>query len=277
MRKPLAFGSLVTVGCLSVIVILSGVYSGRLRVGSPQATQSPGRTPAQPSQVETASLTEPLAKSKTRLGYTSRNTPINAFVFGNGHKHVVVLGGIHGDERSAAVVATALVDSLDNNQVSANLTVVVVPRLNPDGLDAGTRTNGSAVDINRNFPSKTWRAEPRGGRYHSGEKPSSEPETRIVIDLIKKWSPELLISIHAPLNCINWDGPAKDIARTMAEASGYPLREDIGYETPGSLGSYAGKELNIPTITLELQDAVGNQEVTKQGLFALRAAINQIG
>jgi murein peptide amidase A len=52
--------------------------------------------------------------------------------------------------------------------------------------------------------------------------------------------------------CNNFDGPAVALAGSMSEHNGYPVRASIGYPTPGSLGSYAGADRQIPTITLEL-------------------------
>jgi len=51
---------------------------------------------------------------------------------------------------------------------------------------------------------------------------------------------------------VNYDGPARELAIEMAMFNDYPVRKDIGYPTPGSLGNYAGNENKIPTITLEL-------------------------
>ena len=51
---------------------------------------------------------------------------------------------------------------------------------------------------------------------------------------------------------INFDGPALELARRMSKINHYPVTSDIGYPTPGSFGTYAGIEHNIPTITLEL-------------------------
>jgi hypothetical protein len=59
----------------------------------------------------------------------------------------------------------------------------------------------------------------------------------------------------------------------MSEASGLPVKEHIGYETPGSLGSYLGKERGVPTITLELPLATKSESVVRQGVVALQAAI----
>ncbi len=211
------------------------------------------------------------------LGQTKLKTPIKAVKFGSGERVVVVLAGIHGDERSSTDVAEAFVASLQKAGNPANTTIVVIPMMNPDGIALGKRTNSNGVDINRNFPASSWRAEFDNERYAPGRHPGSEFETRALVKLLNKHSIALVVSIHAPLNCINWDGPGGDIAQVMSEVSGFPLKEEIGYETPGSLGSYLGKDKGIPTITLELQSAAKSERVLQYGLMALQAAIAHIG
>ena len=217
---------------------------------------------------------KPAPGRQTRIGKTNLKSPILAFTFGRGKQRVVILGGMHGDEPSSTQVAEAFVASLERDPPSAGLSVVVIPEVNPDGLRAGTRSNSVGVDINRNFPSKTWRQGSEESRYYPGPKPMSERETHAIVEVIKRWRPALLISIHAPLKCINWDGPAEDISSAMAQAIGFTLCKDIGYETPGSFGSYAGKDLEIPTVTFELGDDLTSQEITTQGVRALRAALD---
>ncbi|MEO8168307.1 MAG: M14 family zinc carboxypeptidase, partial [bacterium] len=123
----------------------------------------------------------------------------------------------------------------------------------------GKRTNARGVDINRNFPTKNWSPVAANNRYSPGPSPSSEPETRLVMDLIAQYEPRLIISIHGDLHMINYDGPAKEIAERM---------------TPGSLGTYAGVERNIPIITLELPP-VGIDEAWEQNREALLDVIAQ--
>jgi protein MpaA len=50
----------------------------------------------------------------------------------------------------------------------------------------------------------------------------------------------------------------------MSAACGYELKPSLGYPTPGSLGSYAGRDLAIATITLELPDAGSAEQVWKE-------------
>jgi protein MpaA len=72
------------------------------------------------------------------------------------------------------------------------------------------------------------------------------------MDLIEKYQPKKIITVHSPYKVLNFDGPARALADAMALASGYPVVEDIGYPTPGSFGTYAGKIRQIPVVTLEL-------------------------
>jgi murein peptide amidase A len=272
MRKATVFATLTFI--VYVLVALLGACTKTLNTpSSPTAVASEKADSRKPNKLSDSQATSANKRESFVIGRTIHNNPIQIFVFGAGEKHIVVLGGIHGNEPAAVPVAEAFISSLESDTIPADVTVVIIPNVNPDGLVAGTRTNSNSVDINRNFPSKSWRAESAKRRYYPGKRPASEEETRAVIDTISKYSPLLLISIHAPFNCINWDGPAEDIARVMSRSSGYPLQPNIGYETPGSLGSYAGIDLNIPAITIELRGDDSSADSIRKGVLALHAAI----
>jgi protein MpaA len=53
----------------------------------------------------------------------------------------------------------------------------------------------------------------------------------------------------------------------------YEITEDIGYPTPGSLGTYAGWERQIPTITFEIERGLPLSEVWPTVRGAVLAAI----
>jgi protein MpaA len=66
----------------------------------------------------------------------------------------------------------------------------------------------------------------------------------------------------------------------MSEKTGYIVSDDIGYPTPGSLGTWAGWERKIPTITLEIERDSTQETIWrthKDGLLAglLFAAMNE--
>lgn len=217
------------------------------------------------------------AKPKVRyveVGKSVRGRSIVASVFAGGTKRVIVLGGIHGDEQSSAILAKALAATLVRDPIVSGPTIIIVSEANPDGLADSTRVNASGVDINRNFPSSTWRSEYPDATHYPGSEPASEPETRAVIALIKRYPPDILITLHATLGCVNWDGPGADTAAMMASINGYPLCETLGYETPGSLGTLVGVDMKIPTVTIELRGGPAG-DLVRENLPALRAVLDQ--
>lgn len=237
---------------------------------------SPATRKSEPSQEKPANKTVE-AKATTpqqiELGRSVMGRAINATIHGTGKTHVIVIGGIHGDETATPVVARALAASLERNPAPVGLTVIVVPEANPDGVAAGTRVNARGVDINRSFPAQNWRSDYKSVTRYPGTEPSTEPETRALIALIQRYSPDLIITIHAALGCVNWDGPAQEFARVMALKNNYPLCPYLGYETPGSFGSYVGVDRSVPTPTIELQ-ATDFIKLVRDNLPALRAAID---
>lgn len=103
-------------------------------------------------------------------------------------RHVMVICGIHGDERAAA----ALAERFGRVAVPTDMHLTIVPHLNPDGWAAGTRNNANDIDLNRNFP---WRFfDPAGGI-----EANSEPETQAITRTIIDERPDLTIWVHQPL------------------------------------------------------------------------------
>jgi protein MpaA len=163
---------------------------------------------------------------------------------------ILVVGGVHGDEGASVEALVALVRRVRAGESEAG-PVVVVPALNPDGLVRGAKNNARDVDLNRNFAARNWRAEHEPG-YFPGTAPLSEPETRLLAELVDAHAVCGVVAVHAPFACVNYDGPAAAWAEEVARACGWPARGDIGYPTPGSLGSWLGVDRGVPVLTLEL-------------------------
>jgi murein peptide amidase A len=240
------------------VFLISSVVAALLGLSFQVSAQPPPTPKAPPGEVRpgVTPLTthaKVITPKYLTLGKTVRGRDITAMVYGSGPKRVLVFGGIHGDEQHTTVLARALAVNINADTLPPNLTVVVVPDVNPDGLMAATRVNANGVDINRNFPSKTWRAEYVEQRHYPGAKPSSEPETRAVLSVLEKYPPHLVVTLHAALGCVNWDGPGGAVAQTIASVNKYPLCASLGYETPGSLGLLTGIDREIPTVTIELR------------------------
>lgn len=189
----------------------------------------------------------------------------------------LVFGGFHGDEPKSVSLTRLLIRHLataadDHREVRW----VVVPVANPDGYEKRNRRNARRVDLNRNFPTKNWLRTRMHSRMFGGIAPGSEPETQAVIDVVRRYRPARIITIHSidgGRHCNNYDGPAGELARAMARFNGYPVCGSIGYPTPGSFGTWAGVERNIPTITLELPSLHSTKRCWEENRAALLLAV----
>ncbi|MFG0328284.1 MAG: DUF2817 domain-containing protein [Phycisphaerales bacterium] len=184
------------------------------------------------------------------IGYSEEGRPIEAVFLGDESAPTTLLiGAIHGEEPAGAVLLEATIEALQSSAKSLiGSRVVIVPVANPDGFARGERRNARGVDLNRNFPARNHRAATR-----HGDAPLSESESRAIAALIERIRPTVVVSIHQPLRCVDYDGPAQSIAERMAAACDLPVRRLGG--RPGSLGSWVGEDLGVPIVTLELPGA----------------------
>ncbi len=126
--------------------------------------------------------------------------------------------------------------------------------------------------MNRNFPASNFNSTDPS----SGGKALSEPEARVVVETIDRITPNLVIVAHswAGRQFINFDGPAGEIAERFSAASGLPVEESSSFApTPGSLGSYFGRDRKIPILTLEVLRGTDSTAVWEQLREALLQAI----
>ena len=176
------------------------------------------------------------------------------------NKTILIIGVVHGEEPQGKKL---IEDYLNSNPKTKN-NILLIPCLNPDGMVENKRQNANGVDINRNFPTKNWGEDcqrPNKDDYFGGKSPASELETKFVLEIIEQYEPSVILTIHSPYKVVNYDGPAEKIAQKISDIIGYPVTNDIGYPTPGSMGNYAGVERNIPIITLELDEEKSVEEL----------------
>ncbi len=185
------------------------------------------------------------------IGRSVQGRPILVQIVGRGSDTVLIMGAIHGDEHAAAALMDQLANYLqDNEKLVESQRVVLLPIANPDGFAAKTRENARGIDLNRNFDTAN-----RVDNGTNGLRPLTEPETQALRDMIKEYAPKRIVSIHTPLNCLDYDGPGQAIAARMAQECDLPVKK-LGAR-PGSLGSYTGETLGIPTVTMELPPEAG--------------------
>ena len=185
----------------------------------------------------------------------------------------LIIAGTHGDENSSIVTLSCALRTLTPELRRHHVILTV----NPDGCQLGLRANARGIDLNRNFPAANWRAGETVYRWNSsaeerdvvlltGDTPGSEPETQALCQLIHKIHPAWVVSFHDPLACIE-DPRHTALGQWLAEAFALPLVTSVGYETPGSFGSWCA-DLGLHCITAEFPP-ISSDEASEKYLKAM--------
>lgn len=171
-------------------------------------------------------------------------------------KKIMVISLIHGDETHAGALGRFWLERL--SKLDARNSWRIMPVANPDGVEAKTRTNAAGIDLNRNFPTADWEENAekfwkRGGgseRKFPGKVAGSEPEVKCLMQHLESYKPDFIISIHTPLNVLDFDGP-----KVKKPDYTYLPWKSLG-NFPGSLGRYMWVERKVPVLTTELKDTL---------------------
>lgn len=219
------------------------------------------------------------------IGTSVEGRKIESFKFGSGGKHIAFVGGVHGGyEWNSVLLAYEFMDYLEENPeiIPDNLTVTIIPSLNPDAVFDVTkkegrfalsnvskdqkvleaaRFNANKVDLNRNFDcnwqaTSTWRSNPVSG----GSMPFSEPEAEALRDFALQNKPDAVIFWHSQANavyaseCHEGILPVTlDIMNAYAKAAGYQAVKTFdSYKITGDSEGWLAS-INIPAITVELK------------------------
>jgi len=265
---------------------------------------NPEVTPNEPAPItggEQATTTE--REPVTVIGKSVEGRDITAYHYGEGDTELLFVGGIHGGYSwNTALVAYELMDYLEGNpdRIPANVSVTVVPALNPDGLYAvvkkegrfeardipsgadivAGRFNENNVDLNRNFDcdwkaSGTWQSRTVSG----GSAVFSEPESLAIKSYIEANEPAAAVVYYSSAggvfasNCHNDVLPETlELTNEYADASGYKTYEEFDFYTiTGDMVNWLAKE-GIPAISVLLTNHTDVEwDANRAGIEALLA------
>lgn len=204
------------------------------------------------------------------IGYSVKGRPIKAYRVGDPQaaRKVVFIGAMHGDERGPSRILTNL---RDGNAIRG-ADIWVIPFLNPDGAARNTRKNARGVDLNRNFP-VDWRHQT--GKYYSGPRPASEPETRAVMRFLRKIDPRFMVSFHQPLYGIDTSyGKSRNLALRLAEGLQLPrkvFRCNTGCH--GTMTQWFNRRRAGAALTVEYGRTVSDHQADVTGPRGLLASV----
>ncbi len=225
------------------------------------------------------------------IGYSVGGRPIEAYAFGQGELHYLVVAGIHGGyEGNTVDLANQMLVYLSKHPeaVPSGATLYVVPDMNPDavarGRNAGARVNDNGVDLNRNFPTYNWVADWNHANCWNdrpttgGTGPGSEPETRAVVNFILSHRITALISYHSAALGVfpggdPWQPQSVSLAESLSRVTGYPFPPiDIGCTYTGTLADWAVENGVGAAVDMELADH--RDADFAQNLKALKVLVN---
>ncbi len=161
----------------------------------------------------------PAVVEKRVIGRSVRGRDLVAWRVGRpgNRDKAVIMSTMHGDERQTRQILLALKEGAEVRGIDMWL----IPTYNPDGHARGTRKNARGVDLNRNFP---YRWADLDGRYESGPRAASEPETRAVMRFLRAIKPKWLVSFHQPLHGVDTDTKRPGFARRLAAELNLPRK-----------------------------------------------------
>jgi hypothetical protein len=184
---------------------------------------------------------------------------------------ILFCGAHHGDEFASANVPYQYAQRLCNEYGSdPSITqwvddneIWILPLVNPDGYEAGTRNNANNVDINRDYGFQ-WDA------WGGSPEPFSQPEVRVLRDLFLANNFSLVSTMHCSGNVFlytwgngPWNVPElaeiQAVGGLYAQAANYTLKNSwADYETHGETLDFAYGSHGALCFTAEISNSLAS-------------------
>lgn len=162
-----------------------------------------------------------------KTGYSMQKRPIHFFQRGSGKTRVLIWTQMHGNESTATFSLADTLQWLQSHpEIFSELSIGIIPILNPDGAFAFTRQNAAGVDINRDAPTQ------------------SVPESRFLIECARCFQPNWAFNMHDQRSIFSVGASANPA--TMAFLApvfppDFPGRESNRDMAMGLIGSIVGR------------------------------------
>ncbi len=232
------------------------------------------------------------------IGKSVMKKPIYCIKIGSGEKKLFINGAHHGleyltsafimkflKEFSEAIATNTEFFGYDAKEIGENVSLYAVPMVNPDGVDIAInglditnpyhqklissvgihsfnkvwQANARGVDINHNY-NASWRVvktKPCESKY-AGPYSESEPETKAMVDFVRKTDFDILIAFHSQGKEIYYDFDgitaenSRKLAEEMAKVSGYAVCTPTGSAAFGGCKDWFIKEFGKAGFTIEI-------------------------
>lgn len=200
------------------------------------------------------------------FGQSGFGRSLIAHRLGTGAQTLMLVGGIHGGwEANTVELLEALIAHYEAapDEVLPGLSLVIIPALNPDGLDRGRvlegRFNQNLVDLNRNWGCE-WAATAyfQNRVVSAGDAPFSEPESQALSAYILQLRPAAVLFYHSAADgifigdCAGETAGSETLAQVLGDATGYSYGAGFSaYPVTGTAPTWVVAQ-GIPSADVEL-------------------------
>lgn len=232
---------------------------------TPQPLTSTPSPTIQPTVTSEPAASPTIVPRTVVFGQSVEGRDLTAYRIGDGERSVMLVGAVHGGfEANTTELMEALAEHFRANpaDLPADITLWIVPALNPDGVERGRvlagRFNANGVDLNRNWPCG-WQpvAYFRDQTVSAGAEPLSEPETRALADLITSVQPAATLFYHAAASGVfagtcGGEAGSGALSATVGLAAGYDTGEAFSaYPVTGTAPAWVNS-LGLAAADVEL-------------------------
>lgn len=219
------------------------------------------------------------------LGSSVNDRSIYGLKLGHGDFKILAWSQMHGNESTTTRALLDFINLPDVKEYLDDISLYIIPVLNPDGAQEWTRYNANGIDLNRDATDR------------------SQPESRILKEVIDLFQPNLALNMHgqrtiygvvdSSLPCqLSFLSPAYNIQKSVNSSRAYSMAiinaiaKDL-QSSGATLGRYDDtfnancwgdycQSIDIPTILFEaghVGDDYSRQEVTNLMVKCLKITL----
>lgn len=218
------------------------------------------------------------------MGRSVSQKRIYCLGIGSLRESVLYVGGIHGSEWLTVNAVLTFADEVGKraqhdcefSKMLDNRGIMIVPCLNPDGVEIALNGGGelsrynanlNGVDLNHNFDAgflKEKLIERQNGifgpspRQYGGEYPESEPETHALCTLCNLFEPKRAYALHSQGEEIYYSyqnhtpKQSEEMAKKLCHVSGYKLAQQSGLCSHAGFKDWFILKKHRPAFTVEM-------------------------
>jgi protein MpaA len=250
----------------STVAALALVAAGLVGPATADVAPVPVSASAHPTRTTAARAVTEVRE----FGKSAKGRVLRAYRLGDptSTRKVVFIAAMHGDEPGPSKILLNLM----HGAPITGADIWVIPYLNRDGLARHTRKNGRGVDLNRNYPVK-WIHQT--GKYNSGRKAASEPETRALMRFLGSIRPTFVVSMHQPLKGVDTSyGKARPLALRLVKGLHLPASVfNCNSGCHGTMTEWFNKYYPGAALTVEYGTKLTSYQTNVSGPNGLLAAV----